>query len=247
MTISSQTRPRYLPAGDQGLVVEFGNAIDPVVNRRVHDLAQAIVDEGLPGIIDLVPTYRSLLVEYSPLSYSYGQLKTTLEEILQGLAEGKVAPPKVIELPVVYGGEHGPDLDVVCEHSGLPDEEVIKIHTGASYLVYMLGFTPGFPYLGGMDERIATPRLKTPRTSIPAGSVGIAEKQTGVYPIESPGGWQLIGHTSVKLFDPSKERAVLLEPGNYVRFVAVDAATNEEIERQVAEGVYKVKISEYEA
>ncbi len=245
MSTSSTEQVRYLPAGDQGLVVEFGNVIDPTVNRRVHDLAQAITDAKLTGILDLVPTYRSLLVMYDPLSHSYNGMKFTLSSLLEGMTESELASPKVVEIPVIYDAEYGPDLDFVCQHSGLSHKEVIEIHSNATYLVYMLGFTPGFPYLGGMDDRIATPRLKTPRTSIPAGSVGIAEKQTGVYPIESPGGWQLIGYTPIKLFDPAREEPVLLEPGNYVRFLPVDDATAKEIEEQVASGTYEFKISEY--
>ncbi len=246
MSATSTTHQvRYLPAGDTGLIVEFGNEINPAVNRRVHDLASAIRDNKVPGIIELVPTYRSLSILYDPMQQSFADLKKALDTLLGSLKEGKIAPPKVVELPVIYGGKYGPDLDFVCQHSKLSQNEVIRIHTGAAYLVYMVGFTPGFPYLGGMDERIATPRLKTPRTTIPAGSVGIAEKQTGVYPIESPGGWQLIGYTPVKLFDPSREPPVLLEPGNFVRFVSVDEKTGKEIESQVAQGAYKFKTYEH--
>ncbi len=235
-----------MPAGDQGIVVEFGDDIDPVVNRRVHNLALAVKQAGLSGIIDLVPTFRSLFVQYSPSLYSYEDIQHALGELVEGLTTARLGKPKVVEIPVVYGGDYGADLEFVCQHNGLSPQEVIKIHSGGTYLVYMLGFTPGFTYLGGMDERIATPRLKTPRTSIPAGSVGIAEKQTGVYPIESPGGWQLIGRTPVKLFDPSKEPPVVLGPGDYMRFTPIDEAASVGIARSVAEGTYQFNVSVYE-
>lgn len=236
---------KWLPAGDKGLVVEFGNVIDPDINRRVHDLAQSIIDSDLIGISYIVPTYRSLLVEYDPMNQGFDELVKALKSLLDGLKEGKTIAPKLVEIPVIYGGEYGPDLDFVCESSKLSSDQVIDIHSSANYLVYMLGFTPGFPYLGGMDERIATPRLKTPRTSIPAGSVGIAEKQTGVYPIESPGGWQLIGYTPVNLFDLAREKPVLLEPGNYVRFIPVEESIGKKIRVKVTEGTYEVKISDF--
>ena len=149
-------------------------------------------------------------------------LVSVVEESAEAATE-----PEIIELPVVYGGEDGPDLETVAEHAGLSTQEVIEIHSGTGYRVYMIGFAPGFPYLGGLDERIACPRLKTPRISVPAGSVGIAESQTGVYPNASPGGWQLIGRTAVKLFDPNVNAAnaspSLITPGAEVRFVPVDA------------------------
>ena len=237
---------RYLPAGDQGIVVEFGNEIDPHINQQVHNLAFTIKQADLVGIVDLVPTYRSLLVQYSPLLYSYDDVRSALAELVEGMGEAKVAKPKFVEVPVVYGGDYGPDLDFVCEHTGLSIQEVVEIHSKPTYQVYMLGFTPGFPYLGGMDERIATPRLKTPRTRIPGGSVGIAEGQTGVYPIESPGGWQLIGRTPAKLFDHIKDPPAMLEPGDYVRFVPIDEAAMVEITRSVADGSYSLTVSEDE-
>lgn len=226
-------------------MVEFGNEIDPAINRRVHDLAYTIGQANLTGILDIVPTYRSLLVYYNPLAYTYDEIKGTLSGLVERITAAKARTPRIVQIPVVYGGEYGPDLDFVCKHTGLSAQEVIEMHSKATYQVYMIGFTPGFPYLGGMDQRLTTPRLKSPRTRIPAGSVGIAEKQTGVYPIDSPGGWQLIGHTPVKLFDPSKDPPVVLEPGDYLCFVPVDEATAKEIARRVAEGSYALKVSEY--
>jgi KipI family sensor histidine kinase inhibitor len=217
------TPPRYLPAGEQGLVVEYGDAIDPAINRRVRDLFIHLHAAAIPGIRDLVPTYRSLLVAYDPLRLAPSALREALERAEAELASASVpAPaPRVIEIPTCYGGEFGPDLPFVASHNGLTEDEVVRIHSGTDYLVYMMGFSPGFPYLGGMSGRIATPRLQTPRTAIPAGSVGIAQSQTGIYPVESPGGWQLIGRTPAVLFDASRRPPALVEAGDSLRFVPV--------------------------
>jgi inhibitor of KinA len=220
--------PRYLPAGDQGLVVEYGETIDPAVNRRVRDLFLALDAAAIPGVVDLVPTYRSLLVTYDPLRLPPDALQAMLERMEKALAGAPATAPRVLEVPTAYGGELGPDLAFVASHNGLSEEEVVRIHSGTDYLVYMMGFSPGFPYLGGMSDRIATPRLVTPRTVIPAGSVGIAQTQTGIYPVESPGGWQLIGRTPIRLFDPARQPPVLIEAGDYIRFVPI---SHEQYER----------------
>ncbi|MFZ5627291.1 MAG: 5-oxoprolinase subunit PxpB [Bacillota bacterium] len=238
-------KARFLPAGDKGVVVEFGNSISKEINKKIRSLMLAIEQAELPGIMELIPTYRSLLVLYDPLTWKYSDLILQLEKIEANLGSLKLPEPQVTLLPVVYGGEYGPDLNFVSEHAKLTPEEVIKIHTGTDYLIYMLGFTPGFPYLGGMDERIATPRLQTPRTKIPAGSVGIAGSQTGVYPIESPGGWQIIGRTPVKFFDPAREKPVLLQAGNYVRFYQITSEEYQEIAQLVEKGLYIVKSENY--
>jgi len=213
--------PRFLPAGDRGLVVEFGDTIDPAVNRRVRDLFLALSATPVPAIVELVPTYRSLLVEFDPLRLAPAALIGMVEDAMSRLAQVPAPAPRTLDVPTAYGGDFGPDLSFVASHNGLTEDEVIRIHSGTSYLVYMMGFSPGFPYLGGMSERIATPRLKTPRTAIPAGSVGIAQAQTGIYPVESPGGWQLIGRTPVRLFDAERQPPVLVEAGDYVRFVPI--------------------------
>lgn len=221
--------PRFLPAGDAALVVEFGDAIDPAINRRVHALALALeeADEVKwhrpPGLGEAVPTYRSLLVHYDPLLLLYEQARSL---VAQALHQCEVAPPpepRLVEIPVVYGGEFGPDIAFVAAHNGLSVEEVIQLHASATYTVYMLGFAPGFPYLGGLPARLATPRLATPRTSVPAGAVGIAGPQTGVYPLPTPGGWQLIGRTPLALFDPHRTPPAILRPGDRVRFVPISA------------------------
>ena len=232
---------RLLPAGDSALVVEFGNEIDPEINARVRSLTTALEEESLAGLIELVPTYRSALLYFDPLIVQVDVLKQQLQELISNLGQLELPAPDITFVPVCYGGEYGPDLKYVSQHTKLAVEEVIRLHTSTNYLIYMLGFTPGFTYLGGMDERLETPRLKTPRTRIPAGSTGIAAKQTGIYPIDSPGGWQLIGRTPLKLYDPYSDPPVLLKAGNYVRFEAISPEEYEEIRKQVEAGNYQVK------
>lgn len=234
--------PLFLPAGDQALVVELGDAIDPETNRRVRDLMLAIEKADLAGIFDLVPAYRSLLVYYDPMTVSASALEGSIKEHERNLEEQTLEKPRTVHIPTLYGGEYGPDLEFVAEHAGLSTQEVISIHSGADYLVHMMGFSPGFPYLGGLSERLTTPRLETPRAEIPAGSVGIAESQTGVYPVASPGGWRLIGRTPLKMFDPNAEPPGLLSAGDALRFVPI--ATEDEylkIRRRVESGEYELE------
>ncbi len=232
--------PRYLPAGDKALSVEFGDSISAEVNRRVHELAAALRAQPIPGIVEAVPTYRSLLVYYEPLVMPYAGLVDRLQAMSGAREATEAGAGRVVEVPTAYGGEFGPDLAAVARHNGLTEAEVVQIHSGTDYLVYMMGFTPGFPYLGGMSPRIATPRLQTPRPAVPAGSVAIAERQTGVYPIESPGGWQLIGRTPVQLFDPTRDPPVLVEPGDYIRFVLIDTSEYAVIEQHIRAGAFEL-------
>jgi inhibitor of KinA len=233
---------RFLPAGEAALVVEFGDAIDPAVNRRVHELFHAVETARLPGVRDLLPTYRSLLISYDPRQATFGDLVTRLGALEAGVATAAARAPRVAEIPTAYGGAFGPDLGFVAEHNHLSEAEVVAIHSGSDYLVYMMGFSPGFPYLGGMSERIATPRLETPRTAIPAGSVGIAQQQTGIYPVESPGGWQVIGRTPVPLFDPSRMPPVVVEAGDSVRFVPIEPEEYIAIEREIGAGTWSLTV-----
>lgn len=214
-------KPRLLLAGDLALVVEFGDEISEEVNRRVHALAYALEKNPVPGLGEAVPTYRSLLVHYDPLRLSCDEAKALVTDLLQKCEEIPLPEPEVIGVPVVYGSEFGPDIEFVAEHNSLSVEEVIGLHSGATYTVYMLGFSPGFTYLGGLPEVLATPRLPTPRKLVPAGAVGIAGQQTGIYPIATPGGWRLIGRTLLKLFDPNRDPPVLLRPGDRVHFVPI--------------------------
>jgi KipI family sensor histidine kinase inhibitor len=213
--------PRFLPAGDAALTVEFGNRIALPLNRKVRALALAIEKAALPGVIEVVPTYRSLTIYYDPLSLSLTDLRLEVESLLERLEEIPLPPSRLVTIPTVYGGEYGPDLAFVAKHCGLSEEQVIRLHTRPTYHVYMLGFTAGYAYLGGMPKRLTTPRLPSPRLRVPAGSVGIGGNQTGVYPVESPGGWRLIGRTPLTLFDPSWEVPVLIQPGDQVKFVRI--------------------------
>jgi KipI family sensor histidine kinase inhibitor len=232
---------RILPAGDQAFVVEFGDAIDPETNRRVHDLAAGIEALDLPGVLETLPTYRSLLVAYDPLLTAPDELQQAIMEIGSDADQRKDRPSSVVHIPTLYGGEYGPDTEFVSRNAGMTPEEMVAVHSGVDYLVYMMGFSPGFPYLGGLDERLATPRLDSPRAEIPAGSVGIAEGQTGVYPVTSPGGWRIIGRTPVKLFDPSLDSPTAISAGDYVRFVALeDEEEYQEVRSKVLEGSYQI-------
>ena len=195
---------RFLPTGDTSVCVEFGNEISEKINSEIRAFNILLNEEKIKGIIETVPTYRSIMVHYDP----------------------GVIPYRT-------------DLAFVAQNAGISEEEVVKIHTSTEYLIYMLGFTPGFTYLGGMSDKIATPRLKQPRVKIPAGSVGIAGKQTGVYPVDSPGGWQLIGRTPVKMYDPDREVPILPQAGQYIKFKAVSQAEYDKIAEEVAKGTYK--------
>lgn len=216
-------KPTISPVGDCAISIDFGQVIDPKINRHIRQTIERIQALQLDGIIELVPTYCALLVQYDAMLYSYIDMCNIIEPTFsESVTDGDNEMVTVIEIPTVYGGEFGPDLGFVASHNNLSEEEVIAIHSGTDYLVYMLGFIPGFTYLGGMDPRIATPRLSSPRTLIPAGSVGIAGEQTGTYPSDSPGGWQIIGRTPVTMYDMSKEEAALLSAGDYVRYVPID-------------------------
>jgi len=212
---------RYSLAGDSGLFVEFGDNIDPEINARVRGLAAAVEEAGINGVLEVVPAYASLAVYYDPLRIGPQELEERLRGLKEALEVKEPLSSRLLEVPTVYGGEYGPDLGCVARFHGLSEEEVIAIHTGAEYHTYMLGFTPGFPYLGGMSERIATPRLESPRIKVPAGSVAIGGNQTGIYPTESPGGWRIIGRTYLRLFDPQKDPPALILPGDKVRFVRI--------------------------
>ena len=210
--------PRILPCGDTGISVEFDDVIDPRVNAEVRRLFRTLRTAQPAGILDLIPTYRALFIEYDPCDCSFERLVLLVEAAVRGDAEASVPDAPVIEIPVCYGGEYGPDLDEVAAYHQMSVEEVIELHRRPVYTVYMLGFTPGFPYLGGLDERLVTPRKKKPRLRVPAGSVGIADRQTGIYSADSPGGWQIIGRTSVTLFDPARAEPFLFKAGDRVQF-----------------------------
>ncbi len=213
--------PEFRLAGDRGLLVEFGNAISPEINQRVRAMTIALDKSFLPGVLEIVPTYRSVIVVYDPLMTNPSRLQPDLLALNAKLSQIEIPQPSEIVIPVCYGKEFGPDMEFVARHNNLRVEEVISLHSSQRYLIYMLGFSPGFPFLGGLPDKLHTPRLSTPRTLVPAGSVGIANNQTGIYPVASPGGWQLIGRSPVKLFDPENENPFLLKAGDYLRFEPV--------------------------
>lgn len=237
-------KARYLIAGDQNIVAEFGDEVDLALNQKVHNMVSAIKRAEIAGIRELIPTYRSILVNYEPSTISFGTLKAELRAVEGGLSSLSLPPPREVEVPTVYGGRYGPDIEFVAQYNRLSSvQEAIEIHTGGDYQVYMLGFTPGFTYLGGMSERIATPRLDKPRANVPAGSVGIAGIQTGIYSLDSPGGWRLIGRTPLKLFDLSWQPPTLLRAGDHVRFVSISPGQYEHISREVKEGTFEAKVT----
>jgi KipI family sensor histidine kinase inhibitor len=205
------------PASDRSLLVAFGEGISLETHRRVFHLTCAL--EGIRGILNLHPAYASLLVEFDPRMRDHAQIEALVRDsVAAEQAASHTEESRLIEIPVRYGGEFGPDLADVAQHTGLTPDRVIEMHSEAEYLVYFLGFAPGFSYLGGLPPELATPRLPAPRKRVPAGSVAIGGNQTGVYPIESPGGWRIIGHTDTKLFDPDAAQPVLLRMGDRLRF-----------------------------
>ena len=241
-------KPTISPVGDCAISIDFGQVIDPKINRQIRQVIEQIKVLQLDGIIELVPTYCALLVQYDAMVYTYSDICRILDPILQeSVTDSVIERVMIVEIPTVYGGEFGPDLGFVASHNHISEDEVVSIHSGTDYLVYMLGFIPGFTYLGGMDPRIATPRLSSPRTLIPAGSVGIAGEQTGTYPSDSPGGWQIIGRTPVTMYDMSKKQAALLQAGDYVRYVSIDENEFHRIKSSGIEyipSMYKVEVGE---
>lgn len=236
---------KYLISGDRAIIMEFGDEIAKDINARIRSTMNAI-DGNIDGIVEMTPTYRSITIVYDPMKLTYKDLVEKLRQYENTNSSEEETKVNLIEIPTLYGGEYGPDMDFVKSNAGLSAEEVVKIHTGTDYLVYMLGFAPGFTYLGGMDERIATPRLKSPRLKIEAGSVGIAGSQTGMYPSESPGGWQLIGRTPLKLYNPEEEPPVFIQAGDYIRYISIDESEYQRIKKEVEDGVYKVNIRRVE-
>ena len=207
--------------GDRSLLLEFGDEISREINEKVKRMALAIQAEAMEGIVDTVPTYRSLLVVYHPLIQPVEGLRKRLVEIEEGLQEIPLPEPKLTRIPVVYGGIYGPDLEEVAKYHQTSPEKVIQLHCSRPYLIYMIGFMPGYPYMGELPQALVTPRLKTPRLSVPKGSVAIAQRQTGIYSMESPGGWRILGRTPVELFDPGKDPPALLQMGYFVQFYPI--------------------------
>jgi len=218
------TTCRIVAAGDSVLIAELEERIDPGVNARAIALAEAMQSARIRGVRDVVPTYRSVAVYFDPLRTDYDELRRRLE-IEAGRTTAAVdGGREAIRIPVLYGGAAGPDLPAIAQFARLPEEDVVRLHSAATYRVFMLGFVPGFAYMGVVDSRIAMARQSTPRLRVPAGSVGIAGVQTGIYPAETPGGWQLIGRTPLKPFDAARADPFLLKAGDAVQFFAIDRA-----------------------
>jgi inhibitor of KinA len=216
-------QPNFRIMGDRSLLVELGDEISPAVNQSVQELFTGLDIQKPEGILDLVPGYRSLLVIFDSLILSPASLKNIIFETIKNLDPSLLPEPRTVKIPVVYGEDFGPDLADVAKYHHLTPDEVIHHHTQPTYRVYMIGFTPGYPYLGELPDAIVTPRRKTPRTRVPRGSVGIAQKQSGIYSVDSPGGWQIIGWTPIHLFDPLRDPPSLLVMGDRVQFYAINA------------------------
>jgi inhibitor of KinA len=220
---------RFEPLGDRAITITLGDAIDEAINRRVRAISALLDASALPCIVDQVPAYASIAVQYDPLRVAgseddgspYERLVNSLEGILADVPDNGTAAARVVEIPVCYGGDLGPDLVDVARQHDVSVDDIIRIHSSGDYLVYMVGFMPGFAYLGGLVPELHTPRRSSPRTAVPAGAVGIGGQQTGVYPLVSPGGWNLIGQTPLRIFDAARENASLLEAGDRVRFVSI--------------------------
>lgn len=235
---------RMLVAGEHGLVIEFGDVISPEINVQVQQLTRLLHLKNIRGILEVMPTYRSVTIYFDPLVIARQELACFIQDILCELEQQDVGElsPRVVHVPVCYGGVLGPDLEYVARYTGLSPQEVIAFHTSQPYLIYMLGFIPGFPYLGGMPSQIAVPRQEKPRDRIPGGSVAIGGNQTGLYPIESSGEWWLIGRTPIKAFDPKSANPFLFAAGDYLHFEEIEIDTYFEIRRAVEAGTYTPQI-----
>lgn len=235
---------KFLPAGDLAVSVEFGDEISHEVNARVRALEHLIQQKAISGIVETVPSFRALLVYYDPFVVTWDGLLEALRSLIPQADADRLPPSRLVELPCCYGGELGPDLSGVARRLGLGEDEVVRLHAGAEYLVYFIGFTPGLPYMIGMPERLTIARLDTPRPKTPAGSVGIGGYQCCVYSVESPGGFWVLGRTPLRLYDPDRVDPILLRPGDCVKFRVIDRGEFDAIAREVASGTFRARIEE---
>ena len=227
--MSTARTVQFAPLGDRAITITLSDAIDEATNRRVRAIAALLDAHALSCVVDLVPAFVSIALHYDPAlvggvdtdASPYERLVTILEPLLADVHDDELPPPRIVEIPVCYGGDLGPDLEDVAKQHAIGVDDVVRIHAAGDYLVYMVGFMPGFAYLGGLAPELVTPRRSSPRTAVPAGTVGIGGQQTGVYPLISPGGWNLIGRTPLRIFDASREPASLLATGDRVRFVPI--------------------------
>lgn len=224
---------RFLPAGDLAVSVEFGEEISAEVNTRVRALEFLIRQKDLTGVLEMVPTFRSLLVYYDPRAVGYEAVCEAIAELAPQASTAVLPPARVVELPCCYDTELGLDLDAAARRLELPIPELVRLHSEAEYLVYFIGFTPGLPYMTGMPERIHLPRLETPRTQVPAQSVGIGGIQCCIYSVDSPGGYWILGKTPLRLYDPGAPDPILLRPGDRVSFRPIDRAEYDRVAAKV--------------
>lgn len=215
-TVAMKTEFRI--CGDRALLAIYGSGIDRAVNEKVRRMVTLLTDPPHPGIDAVVGSYCTLLLHYNPLQVGFQELTTLLLGLEKTLGRATIAKTRTVDIPVCYGGQFGPDIDFVAQHTGISKDEVIALHSAADYYIYAIGFAPGFCYLGGLDPRLHAPRLTAPRQNVSAGSVGIAGSQTGVYPLASPGGWRLIGRTPLRLFAPERQPSLLYQAGDTIRF-----------------------------
>lgn len=230
---------RILLCGDTAVTVEFGDSIDRVVSEKVLHLDALTRAAKLSGVVETVPTFRSLTVHYDPLATSSAELIPRLEK-LAGDARGETRPSRLWHVPASYATAHAPDLDDVARRTGLSTDEIVRLHTGMRFHVYMVGFAPGYPYMGDLPQSMVLPRRTDPRTRVPAGSIAIATTMTAIYPVESPGGWHLIGATPIRLFDPDSSHPALFAPGDAVCFEPIRVREFDTIRAAVGAGTYRV-------
>jgi len=223
MDTSAAEGARFQPASDQSLLITFGEEISLHAHQQVMKLLRLLQLEPVAGVRNLHPAYCSLLVKFDGLRISHDEVEAILRQCLARLEEVELPEPRLVEIPVCYGGEYGPDLADVCATHGITPAQAVELHSSATYLVYFLGFVPGFAYLGGLPQALVTPRLATPRRRVPAGSVGIAGYQTGVHPFATPGGWRLLGRTPVAMFQADRKGLSVLSIGDRVRFAPISA------------------------
>ena len=230
---------RFLPSGDTAVVVEFGDRIDRALNERVLRLSTLVRAANLPGVVETLPTFRSLMVHYDPLVTDSANVIAAIERLLDR-SPGGPRQLKLWRIPACYAASHAPDLADVAQRTGLGTEEIVRLHSSTRFQIYMIGFSPGYPYMGDLPEPLVLPRRADPRVRVPPGSIAIAARMTSIYPVESPGGWHLIGATPVRLFDVRWPRPALLSPGDRVSFEPVDVREFDAIHAAVAANTYEV-------
>jgi len=228
MAVFAKRTWRIAPLGDRCLIVEFGQAIDLATNLRARAVAEHLLAHPIPGVVDVVPAFTTVALHYRPEAFAGGasgmpfdELAGRVEAVLFKGVGGRRPSARRIEIPVCYGGEFGPDLAELARARALTAEEVIAMHCASPHVVHMIGFAPGHPYIAGLDKRLAMPRRATPRLKVSPGSVGVTGTQSTIYPLETPGGWNLIGRTPLRLFTPESDPPCLLQPGDQVRFVPI--------------------------